>query len=259
MQPLLELVEDDQHLLARRNPLSSAKCGDAVSQAQILRQARTLLPQSPQQPGFGLLGSGLDVDGNHMLGQAGATTLPSPATTCRSPMARRSGPREKSCRRRSLRSGFSRSGCCRAVRPGPEGREQFQEEIGVLGIEGPQALGHDLDGLARIQSSGRGCRSCGSNRLVSPPSQPSTGFTSCCLGQEMPQVFRHVDSRRVTLRWPVSTGPSGRSVPVPWESYRPVAAAGGVPGVLIRSRISSVVVPRTVGWPSAIRRRPRPG
>ena len=43
MEPLFKLVENDENLLTRKNPLSTAKSGDAVSKAEILLQTWTLL------------------------------------------------------------------------------------------------------------------------------------------------------------------------------------------------------------------------
>ena len=61
-------------------------------QVQVARQARTALPQPFEQPGLGVLGGGLDVNRDHLVGQAGQQTRPSPATICRNPRARRSRP-----------------------------------------------------------------------------------------------------------------------------------------------------------------------
>ncbi len=65
----------------------------------------------------------LDVNGDASCPKGEATDRPSPATTCRTPKARRSGPREGVVRRPSPRCGSSRSGCCRAALHDREGRE----------------------------------------------------------------------------------------------------------------------------------------
>ena len=49
VQPLLELVEDDQHLLAAGNALPAAQGGQRLFQAQVGRQGRTAFPQAVQQ------------------------------------------------------------------------------------------------------------------------------------------------------------------------------------------------------------------
>ena len=66
MEPLLELVEHDQHLLAHGDALSPAQRRQRFLQRQVRRQARTAFPQAAQQPGFRFLGGGLDVDGDHV-------------------------------------------------------------------------------------------------------------------------------------------------------------------------------------------------
>ena len=76
VQPLLELVEDDQHLLARRDALAPAQCRQRLVQAQVVGQAGTALPQAVQQPGLGLLGGRLDVDRRSRRRPAGAAAPP---------------------------------------------------------------------------------------------------------------------------------------------------------------------------------------
>ena len=76
VQPLLELVQDDQHLLARRQALAPAQRRQRLLQAQVAGQAGTALPQPVQQPGLGLLGGRLDVDGDHVARTAGAAARP---------------------------------------------------------------------------------------------------------------------------------------------------------------------------------------
>ena len=49
VEPLLELVEDDQHLLARRDALPSAQCGQRLLQPQLGGQGRTPLPQPVEE------------------------------------------------------------------------------------------------------------------------------------------------------------------------------------------------------------------
>ena len=44
VQPLLELIEDDQHLLADRNALASPQCRQRVFQTQVVFEACTTFP-----------------------------------------------------------------------------------------------------------------------------------------------------------------------------------------------------------------------
>ena len=69
MEPLLELVQDDQHLLANRNALASPQCRQRCFEAQVVFQCRTTLSQSMQQTGFGFFRCGFDVNGDHVFGE----------------------------------------------------------------------------------------------------------------------------------------------------------------------------------------------
>ncbi len=89
-------------------------------------------------------------------------------------------------------------------------RQQFQKEIGVMSVKGPQALGHDLNVPAL--GSGRG----GWHRPTRYSAAPGgrhrrlwfnwlrfglarPAFRACC-AQPVPQIVRHVNGRGVTIR-----------------------------------------------------------
>ena len=93
VQPLLELVEDDQHLLAGRNALPPAQCGQSIFQAEIVRQGGTPFAQAVQQPGLGILGRRFEVDGDHVVGQPGQQARLHQRRFATAALARRSGPR----------------------------------------------------------------------------------------------------------------------------------------------------------------------
>ncbi len=65
VQPLLELVEYDQHLLSRGDSLATAQLRERVLQAQVAGERGAAFAQPGEQPGFGLVSAGLDVHGEH--------------------------------------------------------------------------------------------------------------------------------------------------------------------------------------------------
>ena len=120
VQPLLELVEDDHAPSCPAGMPCPRRRAASVSFRPRSSGRPGSASQAVQQAGLRLVGGGLDVDGDHVVGQAGAAGPPSPATTCRNPTARRSSPRRRCCRRPFLRCGSSRTEYCRAARLGPE-------------------------------------------------------------------------------------------------------------------------------------------
>ena len=79
VQPLLELVEDEQHLLARlEEALAPAQRRQRLDQTQVGRQAGQRFAQAVQQAGLRLLGGRLDVD---RRSRASASRGSSPAFT----------------------------------------------------------------------------------------------------------------------------------------------------------------------------------
>ena len=104
-------------------------------------QVGTALAQALEQAGLRLLRRRLDVDRHARARPAAAAGPPSPATTCRSPTARRSGPPRRSgpASVSSMRVFQKRMLSGRPSRSRGPG-QQFEEEVGVVGVEGPQAL-----------------------------------------------------------------------------------------------------------------------
>ncbi|MCY2966769.1 MAG: hypothetical protein NT069_24595 [Planctomycetota bacterium] len=62
MQPLFELIQDDQDLLASGKPDAVPQRVDRINQANVSRLVRQSLAQSIVQTDFGLLGAGLNED-----------------------------------------------------------------------------------------------------------------------------------------------------------------------------------------------------
>ena len=67
VQPLLELIENNQHFEAGRNASAPAKGGERLFQSQVAGQTRALLSQSAQDSSFGFRGRRLDVDLDHVV------------------------------------------------------------------------------------------------------------------------------------------------------------------------------------------------
>ena len=144
--------------------------------------------------------------------------------------------------------------------------EQFEEEVGVVGVKGPQALGHDLDGLAGPRSAlvevpdgldeaalDGGCKT-GVNECVVTPFAVRGCWLRVCR-QKMPEVVGHILCRRVPLGGALESDfrqMRSSSFGI-WSSYW---RAGG-PRTRIRSSSSARDSPRKAVVPPATRRGPR--
>ena len=76
MEPLLELVQDQQHLLTGAQDASLPHAASESTSPILRRQFGTDLPQALQQPGFGLLRGRLDVNRQGRASPAGAEAPP---------------------------------------------------------------------------------------------------------------------------------------------------------------------------------------
>ena len=219
MKPLLELVEDDEDFLARRNPCPRRRAAMLSLRPRFPGKPGQCFRNPRSRAGFGVIGSRLDVDGNHCVGQPGQQ----PGLHQRRLSAARwpvdQAHAKSLARRSSLRSDISRSGCSPAVHPGPEGREEVPERNRRPGHRTTASPWGRSWRLAQVRAGRPGFPLRSVNRLHRR-----------CLGKEMPQVFRHVESGGVTVAGPFRQGLQSRSFPVPWGSNGSVAVAGGVPG-----------------------------
>ena len=75
-EPLLELVEDQQHLAARRQALAAPERRQRLDQARVVGQARKSLANPAQQARLRLAGRRLDVDRQRRGGPAAAAAPP---------------------------------------------------------------------------------------------------------------------------------------------------------------------------------------
>ena len=71
MEPLLELVQDQQHLPLGWQDATPSQVCQRIDQPQSSGQFRTRLAQALEQPGFGLLRGRLDVNRKDVLAQPG--------------------------------------------------------------------------------------------------------------------------------------------------------------------------------------------
>ena len=124
VQPLLELVEHEQHLLAgAAAPCPRRSAASVSTRPSAGGQVGADLAQASEQPSLGLVGGRLDVDRQ-------TTSLRQPGQQPRLDQRRLAAARgtvdqadvEGRCRGRSSRSASSRSGCSRAGRRGRAGR-----------------------------------------------------------------------------------------------------------------------------------------
>jgi hypothetical protein len=71
MEPLLELVQDQQHFALWRQDASFPQFRQRINQPQAAGQFRTNLAQTLEQPRFGFFQGRLDVDRQDVLAQPG--------------------------------------------------------------------------------------------------------------------------------------------------------------------------------------------
>ena len=137
VQPLLELVENDDDFFVRAAP----QRGERLDQRQSVREPRDLPQQAVQDPALGLVGRRFDVNGEHVIGQpwdqAGLEQRRFPAAG--RPVKHADG-------KRPSRVGFFDARLPEANRIGQAvpiawSREKVEKEVGVVFIERSQALG----------------------------------------------------------------------------------------------------------------------
>ena len=208
MQPLLELVQDQQHLLTGAEHPSLADRRQGIDQAQLGRQIGADLPQRFQEPGLRLFRGRLDVNGQDVLRQPGQQ----PCFDQRRLAATRGSVDQPHP------EGLVGVGLFDAILPEPNAvgqtvsvswsGKQFQEEVGVVSIEGSQTFGDDLDwALVRIGSPGSdrlGCGFLGRAGGRTDDARRNHGRSGSRSGlEEQAQVFRHVPGGAVPLGRPL--------------------------------------------------------
>ena len=208
-EPLLELVEDQQHLLARAQDPPAPQRRQRIDQVQSGGQVGAGLAQAPQQPGLGLLGRRLDVDRQHVLAQPGQQ----PRLDQRRLAAARRAVDQADAERRvgvgRLDPGLPEPEALGQAVAVARAGQQLEEEVGVVLVERPQPLGDDLDGpavgvgppgvvgtgVASWVETGGGADRARGGAAAAP--ERRVGL------EEVPQVVGHVAGRAVPLRRPL--------------------------------------------------------
>ncbi|HEX3657036.1 MAG TPA: hypothetical protein VHV55_14570 [Pirellulales bacterium] len=139
---MLELIDDDQHLLAGLAPLISMQSGQRVLEAHFLVYAGAPHSQAMQQPGFGFVCGGLDMDGDYIARQPGEQT-----GFHQRRFAAAARPVNQAHRERRLvlvlDSMLPKADALGQAVFVPRTWQQIEEEISVVSIERPQAFGDD--------------------------------------------------------------------------------------------------------------------
>ena len=140
MEPLLELVQDQQHLPLGWQDATPSQLRQRIDQPQSSGQFGTRLAQALEQPGFGLLGGRLDVDREDVLAQPGQQSrldqrrLAAARGTVDQPDP------EGQVGVDLLDPALPEPDALGQSVPVPRSGEQFQEEVGVVLVEGSQPL-----------------------------------------------------------------------------------------------------------------------
>ena len=209
VQPLLELVEDEQHLLARAAaPAPAARAArDSTRPSSGGRSGQTFR-SAFEQPGLGLLRGRLDVDRQDVLGQPGQQ-----ARLDQRRLAAARGTVDQADPEGLVRVGRLDPGLPepdalgQAVAVARAG-QQLQEEVGVVLVERPQSLGDDLDrsvDRSRIarRSQAEGVTS-GSSRVAGRRSRSRLGDDrACAVWRKCRRSSARSRAVRVPLRRPL--------------------------------------------------------
>ena len=148
VQPLLELVENDQHFLADRDALASPQVPPVCLSGSGCLRVRGSVFASHAATGFGFFRRGFDVNRDHILGQSRQQSRFDQRR-----FAATGWPVDQADRKRVVGIGFFDAGLPEPQAVGQAvtisgAGQQFQKEVGIVSVKRPQALRHDLDGLA---------------------------------------------------------------------------------------------------------------
>ena len=210
-EPLLELVEHEQDLARPRQrpaapearPATRPGRSPAGSSGHALRRPR-------EQPGFGLVGRRLDVDGPHVAGQ--------PRQQARLDQRRLAAARRAVDQADAER--LVRVGRLDPVLPEPQALRQavavaragqeLEEEVGVVLVERPQALGDDPDraqlGSDRAEAvAGAAPFAAGGTGAVADGGRRGAARRPSC--EKVPQVIGQVAGGACIARWPAWPAP----------------------------------------------------
>ena len=140
-------------------PWPTAQCRQRLFQTQVVGQGRTPFAQAVQQAGFRFLGGRFDVDGDHVVGQARQQPRLHQRRLAAAGWPVDQAHRERVVGVRFFDAGLPEPNAVGQSVPITRAGQQFEEEVGIVGVEGPQAFRHDLDRLAGPRSaSSEKCR-----------------------------------------------------------------------------------------------------
>ncbi len=192
VEPLLKLVEDDEHFLAADTPRGAEAFKD-LGQRCVGGDLGVVDPQGAEQPRLGLARRRLDVDRQHVIAEPGDQPRLDQRRLARSRRAVHQADRQPLV------------GCGPVELPLPEAEalgqpravaragQELEEEVSVAGLEAPQPLRHD----GRCLLVGREPK--GAGRLaVAPVSQVvgQLGGRGVTLGRALGQAL-HADPRQL--------------------------------------------------------------
>ncbi len=202
VQPLLELIEHDHHFRFGQSALSATEGRHRLFEIEVLRQRWAALAQAVQQAGFRLVGRRLDRYGQDVPGQS---RQESGLDQRRLAAARRAI--NQTDTKRLFGIGLldpllPEVNALGESVPVARTRQEFQEKIGVVGIERPQPFGHDLDRAAA------GRQSCRDRCRRGNPLHPRHRCVDRLrLGREVaeivPQIVGQVFGRGEAIRGPL--------------------------------------------------------
>lgn len=194
VQPLLELIQNEQHLspVADATGLAKTQCGERLKQP-CLGQARTAFAQAVEQARLRVVRRRLDVHGDHLFGQSREQSCLDQRRLAATRRAVEQPHGERVVRVRLLNARLPEAQAVRqavaVARPG----QQIEEEVGVARVEGTQSLGHDAQ-RARIGGR-RHCKERERGRSHLPRHR-----IRLMLREKVPHVLRQVQGGLIALR-----------------------------------------------------------
>ncbi len=135
VEPLLELIQDQQHLMLRRQDAAPPHVRQRIDQTQASWQFGTDLVEALEQPGFGLIQSRLDVDRQDLLAQPGQEAGLDQRRLAATRRAVDQSDLEGQVGVDPLDLPLPELDAIRQAIPVSRSGKQFQEEVGIMGVE----------------------------------------------------------------------------------------------------------------------------
>ena len=144
-QPLLELIQDQQHLALGWQDATLSQVRQRLDQPQFSRQFRTDLAQALEQPGFRLIRGRLDVNRQDVLAEPGQKSRLDQRRLAAARGAVDQPDLESQVGVDLLDLALPELDAVRQSVPIPRTGQEFQEEVGIMLIERSQPSWDDLD------------------------------------------------------------------------------------------------------------------